>query len=144
MTNCDAVTTFAFSENFDDSLRLIRKILSEEGLQIPTEPKVSEMIRKEFGIGLKACRVMCVSCPLFLLEAIALDRSAAVFLPLHLVVCGHEGRTEVHVLSLAGLSDCSMAIGAKLPISKTLSRLTRCLEKIGSRTDPLLLQAPES
>jgi hypothetical protein len=40
--------------------------------------------------------MLLIDCPLLLLEAVALDRSAAVFIPLHVVVAGDQRSGCVH------------------------------------------------
>jgi hypothetical protein len=72
---------------FERALPLIRRRLFERGLTV-TELDI-------FGEPCP-CAVLLADSPELLFEAIALDRAAAVFLPLHIVVSGGGNTSYVH------------------------------------------------
>src|SRR3982751_4673709 len=92
-------TTLMVPLPLKEALKLIRRALAEEGLTIAADFDMAGRVRKALRLDLPPCTVLCVDCPMSLLEALALDRSAAVLLPLHLVVAGQDGSTLVHLLN---------------------------------------------
>ena len=100
MTGEQEPVTLIVRHPLNEALRSIRRALAEEGLGIAADLDMAGRIRKALRIDFPPCRVLCVDCPVALLEALALDRSAAVLLPLHLVVTGQDGLTLVHLLNL--------------------------------------------
>src|SRR5215467_9393276 len=73
--------------SFEKALPLIHRRLFERGLTV-TELDIS---REQCS-----CAVLLVDSPELLFEAIALDRAAAVFLPLHIVVSGGRDMSSVN------------------------------------------------
>ena len=125
--------TFVVPEQFHKGLKLVRRTLEEEGLKIHHEMDVSAKLRRELGTGLAQCRVLYVDSPFSTLEAMLADRSAGVFLPLHIVVSGRNGYTLVHLLNPVSIHDSSLAVGAKAPLSRLLTQLVQMMERIGMR-----------
>ena len=141
MTSEPATTMYSLADHYERALKLVRAALVKEGLEVPLELDVSGRIRRELGIALAPCRVLCVDCPFLLLEAVTLDAAAAVFLPLHVVVSAHGSQTFVHLLSPASTQDHALPVGLKVPISKLHARVSRVLERMGVRQAPYQLTA---
>ena len=70
-----ATLEFVVPEPFGKATKLIRRTLTEAGISITMELDASGRIRRELGVELAACRILCVDHPFFLLEAMALGRS---------------------------------------------------------------------
>jgi uncharacterized protein (DUF302 family) len=92
MTGEQDTATLIIRKPLNEAVKLLRSALAEGGLEIAADLDMAGRIRKALRIGFPPCRVLCVDCPVALLEALALDRSAAVLLPLHLVVTGQDSR----------------------------------------------------
>jgi hypothetical protein len=90
--------TLAIQEPLNEAVELLRRALAERGLEIAADLDTAGRIRKALRIDSPPCRVLCVDCPVALLEALPLDQSAAVLLPSHLVVTG-PGRLNSGSLS---------------------------------------------
>ncbi|MCI0419749.1 MAG: DUF302 domain-containing protein, partial [Acidobacteria bacterium] len=88
---------------------------------------------RDLGVELAPCRILSVDNPFVLLEAMALDGTAAVFLPLHVAVSGDGKQTRVHMLSQSGVRSCGSPLGAKGAMSKLQAGLAQALEKISVR-----------
>ncbi|HWC98419.1 MAG TPA: DUF302 domain-containing protein, partial [Candidatus Sulfopaludibacter sp.] len=95
------VTSYLIDAPFEQALPVLRQALEAGGLSVSGEMDLSERIHRQLGLGFGACRVLLVDSPYLLLEALALDRSAAALLPLHVVVSGRGDVTCVHWMNLS-------------------------------------------
>ncbi|MCI0622322.1 MAG: DUF302 domain-containing protein [Acidobacteria bacterium] len=128
-----ATATLVVPEPFDKALKLIRQALTSAEIGIAMELDVSGRIQRDLGVELAPCRILSVDNPFVLLEAMALDGTAAVFLPLHVAVSGDGKQTRVHMLSQSGVRSCGSPLGAKGAMSKLQAGLAQALEKISVR-----------
>lgn len=85
------------------------------------------------GIGLGQCKVFCVDCPVSMLEAMAVDRSAGLLLPLHVVVSGRSEWTQVQLPNPASVQSSTLTVGAKVSVSKLLARVIQTVERVAMR-----------
>ena len=129
--------TLIMQKPFDEALKLLRVALAGEGLEIAAELDISGRIRKSLRINIPPCRVLCVDCPVALLEALAFDRSAAVLLPLHLVVAGQDDLTLIHLLNPAAALYSGLPVTARAAVSKLQARVALAVESISIRQHPL-------
>jgi uncharacterized protein (DUF302 family) len=137
MTGDPETVTLVVPQPLNEALKSIRRALAEEGLDIATELDLAGRIRKALRIDLPPFRVLCVDCPVALLEALALDRSAAVLIPLHLVVAGQDGTTLVHLLSPSAALYSGIPVTARAAVSKLQATVTQALESVSNRRHPL-------
>ena len=121
----------------NEALKLLRAALAEEGLEIAAEFDMAGRIRKALSVDLPPCRVLCVDCPVALLEALAFDRSAAVLLPLHLVVAGQDGITLIHLLNPAAALYSGLPVTARAAVSKLQARVALAVESVSVRQHAL-------
>ncbi len=141
MTGDQAITTLIIQQPLNEALKLIRRALAVGGLEIAGDLDMAGRIRKSFRLEIQPCRVLSVDCPVALLEALALDRSAAVLLPLHLVVAGQDDVTLIYLLNPAfGLSG-GLPLTARASMSKLQARVAQAMETISIRQNPLELTA---
>ncbi len=133
MTGESATIRFLLLEPFEKALKLIRRSIMEDGLEIPIILNPSERIRKELGINFPPCRVFCVDAPLVLVEAMTFEDGAAVLLPLHVVVTGRGSKTQVQLLSPTHIINSTLPVSAKIPLNKLQTRVCHVLEKIAIR-----------
>jgi uncharacterized protein (DUF302 family) len=115
---------------FETALKLIRSALFHEDLRISREFDVADIARGQPGMNLAPGRILCVDSPLLLLEAMALDPSAAVFLPLHIVISADGPKTQVYWLNPAGIQSKRLPVGAMLPLRALHARIVKAMEKI--------------
>ena len=141
MTGEQEPVTLIVRQPLNQALRSIRRALAEGGLQIATDLDMAGRIRKALRIDFPPCRVLGVDCPVALLEALALDRSAAVLLPLHLVVTGQDGLTLVHLLNPAAALYSGLPVTARAPVSRLQARIAQAVESVSTRQNPLELTA---
>ena len=133
--------TLTIQKPLNEAVKLLRRALAEGGLEIAADLDMAGRIRKALRIDFPPCRVLCVDCPVALLEALALDRSAAVLLPLHLVVTGQAGLTLVHFLNPAAALYSGLPVTARAAVSKLQARVAQAVESVSTRQNPLELIA---
>ena len=141
MTSDQQPTTLIVQQPFNQALKLIRQALVEEGLEVAAELDLAKRLRKALRIDFPLCRVLCVDCPVGLLEALAFDRSAAVLLPLHLVVTGQDGVTLVHLLNPAAALYAGLPVTARAAVSKLQARIAQAVEGVSVRQCPVEIGA---
>ena len=141
MNSVDAGVTRVIPESFEKSLALIRRLLAAAGFTVVEEIDMSREPYFRLGVASRSCVVLLVDTPVLLFEAIALDRSAAAFLPLHVVISGDRDISYVHwadPITSSGLRPPAPARGALdeayRRITETLSALSQAVElKVPSR-----------
>lgn len=122
MSAVAAARTHAILEPFEKSVVLIRRLLSAEGLTVVGEFDISSPSR--------SCTVLLVDTPLDLFEAIALDRSAAVLVPLHVVVSGDHKRAFVHWGNPVATGGMRPPAPAKAALEKLHARVSEAFSKL--------------
>jgi uncharacterized protein (DUF302 family) len=115
---------------FETALKLIRSALLHEDLRISREFDVADIARRQPGLNLAPCRILCVDSPLLLLEAMALDPSAAVFLPVHMVISADGPNTQVYWLDPASIQGKRLPVGAMLPLRALHARIAAAMERM--------------
>ena len=135
MNSVDAGVTRVIPESFEKSLALIRRLLTAAGFTVVEEIDMSREPYFRLGVASRSCVVLLVDTPVLLFEAIALDRSAAAFLPLHVVISGDRDISYVHwadPITSSGLRPPAPARGALdeayRRITETLSALSQAVE----------------
>ncbi len=128
-----AVTVYTMAYPFERALPAVREALAGGGLTIVGEMDISERIRRQLGLDFGPCRVLLVDSPYLLVEALALDRSAAALLPLHVVISGRESITHVHWISLAGIRQARLPAGAEAPLAKLHAGLLRVFDGLAHK-----------
>ena len=141
MTGEQETATLIMQQPLNDAVKSLRRALAEKGLEIAADLDMAGRIRKALRIDLPPCRVLCVDCPVALLEALALDRSAAVLLPLHLVVAGQGGQTLVHFLNPAASLYSGLPVTARAAMSKLQARVAQAVESVSIRQHPVEINA---
>jgi len=119
--------TRVISNSVGRAIPLIRRLLSEAGLSVVEEFNVSSEPYFQLGIEKRSCIVLLVDTPALLFECIALDRAAAVFLPVHVVISGDHDTTYVHWANPVTSSGLRPPMPAKIPLDNLSSKITRAL-----------------
>lgn len=119
--------TRVVSDSVGKAAALIRRLLSDAGLSVVDEFNLSSEPYFQLGIAKRSCIVLLVDAPTLLFECIALDRAAAVFLPIHVVVSGDRDTTYVHWAHPVMSSGLRPPMPAKIPLDALCSRITRAL-----------------
>ena len=111
--------THRIAAPFRKAVRQVRSALAGAGLELAGE-------WDEADAGGR-CKVLLVDSPLLLLQALVLDRAAAVYLPVHVVLRSKDGETQAAIVSPAGLPGTRLPTGAAGPIARTQAQITEVL-----------------
>lgn len=141
MTDDQNTATLIMQQPPNEALKVIRRALAEAGLEITADLDLAGRVRKTLRIDLPPCRVLCVDCTVALLEALTLDRSAAVLLPLHLVVAGQDGLTVVYLLNPSAALYGGLPFTARAAVSRLQARVASAVESVAIRQYPIELTA---
>jgi hypothetical protein len=117
-------------EPFGKTVPLIRRLILNAGLSIVEEFDISGEVYFPLGIASRSCIVVLVDTPVLLFEAIALDRGAAVFLPVHVVISGDSGTSYVHWANPITSSGLRPPAPAKGPLEDLYARLNKTLSEL--------------
>ena len=91
----------------------VREMLAEVGLTVLGESSY------------RSSKLLYVACPFLLLEALAFDRSTAVFVPVQVVVRPTEGGAQVNWVNLASQPKLRLPVGANRPVSALYRRISQ-------------------
>ena len=128
MTGGAATVTYAISEGFQPAVRCVRQALNGNDLRIGGELDLSKRIERTLKIRLAPCVLLYIwPSPRFLANN-RISASAALLLPLHVVVSGHDQRTEIHILCGSGPDE-----DGGMTLRKLSKELRSALEKIAMR-----------
>jgi hypothetical protein len=117
-------------ESFDKSVSMICHLLWTAGLTIVEEFDMSKEPYFRLGVAKRSCTVLLVDTPLLLFQAIALDRSAAVFVPLHIVISGDSDTSYIHWVDPVANSGLRPPASAKDALEEVYKRVTQALMRI--------------
>ncbi len=132
--------TRVIPEPFGKSVPLIRRLLSDAGLSVVEQFNMSSEVYFQLGIARRSCIVLLVDTPALLFECIALDRAAAVFLPVHVVISGDHDTTYVHWANPVMSSGLRPPMPAKIPLEKLCARITQALSRLPQAAEVTLQQ----
>lgn len=108
-------TAYVPASSFRRAIDSVRDMLAEVGLTIISESSYM------------SCRILYVACPFLLLEALAYDRSTAVFLPVQVIVRPTEGGAQVSWVNLASWPKLRLPVGASRPVNALCRRISQAL-----------------
>ena len=126
--------SYVIEERLEKALKTIRSALTDVELEVAGEFDVTVLLNGAMGPPARS-KILLVDCPLLTFEATALDRAAAVFFPLHLLISGDSERTRVCVTNPMELFDTRVPLGAAEPMDRLLARVTMALEAVRMRSD---------
>ncbi len=122
--------TYLIDAEFDVAIKHIREASAEKQLSIAAEFNASRRLNRTLGLQSSRCQILFVESPLLLLEAMAINRCSAVFIPLHLVVSDAGKQTLVHLLNPEYLRAADAPLGIRIPVKRLLGQLINMLDEI--------------
>jgi hypothetical protein len=137
MTTLSTGNTRVISEPLRRSLPLIRRLLLDAGLSIIAELDVSGTPHLQAEVATRSCTVLLVDTPLLLLEAIALDRAGAIFLPIHVVISGEGDTSYVFWANPMMSSGLRPPAPSKGPLEDLCARITKAFSELPHVADPV-------
>jgi uncharacterized protein (DUF302 family) len=132
--NAQAVEhTFVIAERFDKALKTIRGAIADKQLEIAGELDVAELVNGRPSKSGPRSLILLVDCPVLMFEALALDRAAAVFFPLHVLITAAGSQTLASLTNPAGLFDARLPVGAADPMDRLQIRVVQALDSASRR-----------
>ena len=128
MNPADIAHACIIAAPIETGLRLVRDALAGVGLSISGEFDVPDSLNWEADALSTRSRMLYVDSPLLFFEALALDRAAAVFLPLHVLVAAHGPETRVYWIKPLEVFGGRLPPGAAVPLDEIQARLARALQ----------------
>jgi hypothetical protein len=111
----------------EKTLKSLRRTLQAAEIDVVQQLDLSREFQGQFATGTNRCMLLLVDCPLLLFEAVALDRAAAVFFPLHVVVTGDDAGASIHWAHPAANVSSRLPATVKRPVDALRARLTHLL-----------------
>ncbi len=130
MNTLTAVQSYLIDKRFDQALRLIRHALAKRQLSIAGEYDIAEDLAQDSRRKPTPARLLLVDSPVLLFEALALDRAAAVFVPVHVLVSADGDRTQAVCIELSSLFEVRLPPGAAQPLEELRNRVALTLESV--------------
>lgn len=130
MNTLSVQQTYLIEARFDKAIRLIRSALERQELSVAGEIDMNPSGDLRLGKKTASSRVLLVDSPLLLFEALALDRAAGVFFPLHLLVSADGNQTHVSCVEPDFLCDVRLPAGSAQPLADLRKRITIALESL--------------
>ena len=124
MSTLSALDSYVVEARFDKVLKMVRKALAEMELQVAGEVD-----------GENESKTLLVDCPLLLFEALALNRAAAVFFPLHVLVSADGNQTRISVANPMRLLDGRLPVGSANPMNRLMARVEMALESVAKQSN---------
>ena len=118
------------ASSFVKAAKMVRDSLAREGLSIVAESSAGSL-----------SRTLYVVCPFLLLQTLAFDQSAAVFVPAHVVLSPAAAGADVRWLNPAAFSPARIAAGAGRPVNALHARIGSAIESLEERRRPFPLGA---
>lgn len=127
MKTATSGNTRIIAETIEKSVPLIRRLLRDAGLSVVEEFSLSNNPHFQLGAARRPCIVLLIDTPELLLQSMAVDQAAALFLPVHVVLSGDSGTTYVYWTNPLAGSGQRPPLPAKLPLEELSARVTEAL-----------------
>ena len=128
-----SLVSWSVDARFEIAMRLLRRALRAEGLEVCCELDVTERLRRSIGISLNKSVVLWVDDPLRLLEASVMSPAGALFVPEPLLIAdrGSHCRAVLRALPLSTLNELSP--GLRRTITGLHERISSALDRAGRK-----------
>jgi uncharacterized protein (DUF302 family) len=135
MNALSAGQTYVVEERFDRAVKLVRCALETQELSVSGEFDFTDSVAPDSSKKPERSKLLLVDSPLLLFEALALDRAAGVFFPLHVLISADGDRTQVVCVEPASLFGVRLPTGSSQPLAALRNRIAMALESVVSRSD---------
>ena len=131
-----AVQSYRVDKRFEQTLRLVRHALAERQLSIAGEYDIAENLAQDSGRQAIAGKLLLVDSPVLLFECLALDRAAAVFVPVHVLISADGDQTQVVCLEPSSVFEFRLPPGAAQPLEELRNWVALTLESVWQDASP--------
>jgi uncharacterized protein (DUF302 family) len=136
----DRMLASAWTESYDafapfaETLNRLRRALSQHGFEIIRECDLGLRIQTHSGGNATQCRIMYVTEPELLASALSIHASAALWLPIPIVLCAREQVVSILHPAEAIVRDRAALLGLRTLVERSYRTLTATLESVGAAT----------
>ena len=127
---------------FKETLNRLRRALSRRGFEIMRECDLASRIRPQWRRKLGPCRMLYVTEPELFATAISTHASAALWLPIPVVLYEREESVTILRPAEAIVRDRATVLGLRAIVEQSYKTLSQILEIVGTPCDPAHGQAP--
>jgi uncharacterized protein (DUF302 family) len=118
---------------FDEALKRLRRALSRSGFEILRECDVGSRIRSwSASDSAPQCRILYVTDPELFSSAISTHASAALWLPIPLVVCKREESVAILLPVELIVRDRAALLGLRTPVEQSYHALAAALDTVAT------------
>ena len=129
---------YSLREPFERAVESVCRSLRSRGLQIAGQLDVSSRLERTLGIALPPCRIVFVLPNPSTPSTINIHPWAAIFLPLHVVISGHDGQTEIQVQNKVQAGHEAAAPALFGPVMETQAQISEAIDSIAMRPSILV------
>ena len=129
---------YSLREPFERAVESVCRSLRSRGLQIAGQLDVSSRLERTLGIVLPPCRIVFVLPNPSTSSTINIHPWAAIFLPLHVVISGHDGQTEIQVQNRVHAGHEAAAPALFGPVMETQTQISEAIDAIAMRPSMLV------
>jgi uncharacterized protein (DUF302 family) len=112
---------------FDKTLKALRRSLNDAGVSVVRELNLARECHSQPAAGAPRSTLLLVDCPLLLFEALALDRAAAVYIPLHVAISGDQNSACIRWVHPSAATGYRVPATARGPVDALYLRITNLL-----------------
>lgn len=124
---------YLLREPFDRAVESVCKSLVNRGLRVAGQLNVSRRVELSLGIVLEPCKIVFVLPDPSVLGAPDIHPSAAIFLPLHIVISGNGAHTEIQVQNRLRPGAEAGLPALVAPVMETQAQISEAIEAIAMR-----------
>ena len=118
---------------FDDALNRLRKALSRSGFEILRECDVGSRVRRRSGSdAAPQCRILYVTDPELFVTAILTNASAALWLPIPLVVCERNESVAMRLPAELIVRDRAALLGLRTLVRESYNALAAAVQSVAT------------
>ena len=122
-------------EGYAATLNRTRRSLSHHGVEILRECNIGSRVRHELSVEPVQCRILYVAQPGLIASGISTHPSAALWLPLPVVLSDAGARSEIFLPVEAIISDRASLLGIRKQVQEFYRAVTASLEAFAERLD---------
>jgi uncharacterized protein (DUF302 family) len=117
---------------YGETLNRLRRTLSQRGFEIMRECDLGPRLRTACGGSETQCRILYVTEPELLATAISTHASAALWLPIPVVVCEREEYVTILLPAEAIVRDRAALLGLRAMVERSYELLTEAVRNAGA------------
>ena len=125
--------SYIVQRTYEQAVSTTRRALSKQGFQILRECDIGSLRTREAVKEVRNCRLLFVAKPLLLLRAVLVDPSAALWLPVPVVVADETVFTRVLFPLEAIVRDRACLLGIGDSVQNLYASLSAAVQTIGDR-----------